>query len=87
MSSDNKYKQDNRKNDDSTSNPNTPKNPDWRRQTPAYRARRGYVRDLWIYSGCLIIFMPLSLQVFCLAALSFLSLSILDAEGLPYGED
>lgn len=63
------------------------KNPDWRRQTPGYRARRGYVRDLWIYSGCLIIFMPLSLQVFCLAALSFLSLSILDAENLQDGEE
>lgn len=87
MSSDDRHKNDDRKNDDHANNHNTPKNPDWRRQTPGYRARRGYVRDLWIYSGCLIIFMPLSLQVFCLAALSFLSLSILDAEGLPNGEE
>lgn len=57
------------------------KHPSWRRYTKGYKARRGYVRDLWIYSGLLIIFMPLSLQVFMLAGLSFISLSILDAEG------
>lgn len=56
------------------------KHPSWRRYTKGYKARRGYVRDLWIYSGLLIIFMPLSLQVFMLAGLSFISLSILDAE-------
>lgn len=59
------------------------KHPRWRRQTQSYRARKRYVRDLWIYSGVLIIFMPLSMQVFCLAALSFLSLSILDGEYRP----
>ncbi|BCD97311.1 hypothetical protein [Marinagarivorans cellulosilyticus] len=57
------------------------KHPSWRRHTKSYQAKRGYVRDLWIYSGMLMIFMPLPLQVFCLAALSFISLSILDAEG------
>lgn len=57
------------------------KHPSWRRYTKDYKARRGYVRDLWIYSGLLIIFMPLSLQIFTLAGLSFISLSILDAEG------
>lgn len=57
------------------------KHPNWRRYTKSYQAKRGYVRDLWIYSGVLMIFMPLPLQVFSLAALSFISLSILDAEG------
>lgn len=57
------------------------KHPNWRRYTKSYRTKRGYVRDLWIYGGVLILFMPLPLQVFSLAALSFISLSILDAEG------
>ena len=57
------------------------KHPSWRRYTKGYKARRAYVRDLWIYGGVLVLFMPLPLQVFSLAALSFLSLSILDSEG------
>jgi hypothetical protein len=57
------------------------KHPSWRRYTKSYKARRSYVRDLWTYWGALIIFMPLTLQIFCLASLAFLSLSILDAEG------
>ncbi|HEY7774422.1 MAG TPA: hypothetical protein VIC26_14660 [Marinagarivorans sp.] len=57
------------------------KHPSWRRYTKGYQAKRAYVRDMWIYGGMLVLFMPLPLQVFSLAALSFLSLSILDAEG------
>lgn len=57
------------------------KHPHWRRKSPQYAAKRRYVRDLWIYSGLLIIFLPLSVQIISVAALGFLSLSVLDDEG------
>ena len=62
------------------------KHPHFRRQTKTYQARKRYVRDLWIYSGLLIMFMPLTAQVISLAALAFISLSVLDGEA-GAGED
>lgn len=43
-------------------------------------SRQRYVRDLWTYLGLLIAFMPLPAQIFALLVLTFLTLSILDAE-------
>ncbi len=56
------------------------KNSDEHRRCQAHSdgERKRYVRDLWIYSGAIIFFMPLGMQIFCLAGLSFLSLSIID---------
>ncbi len=54
--------------------------PHYRRMTPAYRARKAVVRDMWIYAGLVICLLPLAAQIVTLAALGFLSLSILDNE-------
>ena len=57
--------------------------PHWRRYTKNYRARKGLVRDLWIYAGLLIAVLPLPAQMFGLSVLTFVSLSILDEADQP----
>lgn len=52
--------------------------PHLRRQTAVYRQKRSLVKDIWIGSGLIVIFMPLSVQLTLLLATVFLSFCILD---------
>lgn len=52
--------------------------PSLRRQTEVYLQKKDLVKDIWIGSGMIIIFMPLSIQMTMLLATVFLSFCILD---------
>lgn len=63
--------------------PNTPesqleKHPSWRRYTRKYLRKKAIVKDVWIASGTMIIFMPLYWQITMLLITTFLSFCILD---------
>ncbi len=49
-----------------------------RRLTAIYKRKQSLVKDVWIGSGLIIIFMPLSIQMTMLIATIFLSFCILD---------
>lgn len=49
-----------------------------RRLTAIYKQKQSLVKDIWIGSGLIIIFMPLSIQLTMLLATVFLSFCILD---------
>ncbi len=52
--------------------------PSWRRYTSKYRRKRRVVRDLWLYSGVLMVVVPFPLLLVMALGTTLLSFVILD---------
>lgn len=54
------------------------RHPGWRRHTRRYRIKRRIVREIWLWSGAVMIFLPLGALLTLALATTFLSFAVLD---------